>query len=307
MPDTTCPHITPIGTWCKLGTNLRCPAQPGRVGCPFPGVGSLDQRASSRLTVRPPEQTPVQTTFATLAEPFPALELDWPVCAHTEDRARVLVEPRLQPRAILDRLDAIVGPGAWEDHYDIDTPNRQAQCRLTILGVTKEDASDSSINVREAVDDALRRAAAKFGIGRYLERLEATWVDADARSGQPLVLPDLPEWAIPISDRAAARRASSQLRPPALEGAPARAASAGRAGSRPTTVTHDPGVKGPDGLTDRLISELLKTLDRLPGGAVAARAVLTDKNWTAQPLAARRQLYGELQLVCRQIRERARR
>jgi hypothetical protein len=43
----------------------------------------------------------------------------------------------------------------------------------------------------------LKRAAVKFGIGRYLYRLPAQWQDYDPQRRQFVKTPSLPPWAIP--------------------------------------------------------------------------------------------------------------
>src|SRR5690606_5926758 len=50
---------------------------------------------------------------------------------------------------------------------------------------------------KAAVSDALKRAAVKFGIGRYLYRLPQQWVDYDPRQRKIINPPPLPPWAIP--------------------------------------------------------------------------------------------------------------
>src|SRR5262249_50811477 len=48
-----------------------------------------------------------------------------------------------------------------------------------------------------AFSDALKRAAVKFGIGRYLYRLPSQWVDYDAHKRQFVKPPTLPAFALP--------------------------------------------------------------------------------------------------------------
>src|SRR5438094_5089004 len=50
---------------------------------------------------------------------------------------------------------------------------------------------------KAAFSDALKRAAVKFGIGRYLYRLPAQWVDYDPVKKQLAQLPQLPAFALP--------------------------------------------------------------------------------------------------------------
>src|SRR5581483_5898395 len=103
-------------------------------------------------------------------------------------------------------LDDVVGVENWQDKYDF-LPDGSVVCRLRLkLGgrwITKTDVGspseqpDSGDRVKAAVSDALKRAAVKFGIGRYLYRLPATWVDCDPVKKQIVSPPQLPGFAIP--------------------------------------------------------------------------------------------------------------
>jgi hypothetical protein len=58
--------------------------------------------------------------------------------------------------------------------------------------------------VKAAVSDALKRAAVKYGIGRYLYDLPRQWVEYDPQKKQFVRTPALPAWAVPkgkASDR----------------------------------------------------------------------------------------------------------
>src|SRR5204863_464715 len=51
--------------------------------------------------------------------------------------------------------------------------------------------------LKSAFSDALKRAAVKLGIGRYLYRLPLQWVEYDAQTRQLKGAPKLPDWAQP--------------------------------------------------------------------------------------------------------------
>ena len=79
----------------------------------------------------------------------------------------------------MNRLDDVLGPANWWDEY---MPQENSViCRLTIrlpdgTTLTKSDAggyagmSDSGDDDKSGFSDAFKRAAVKFGIGRYLYR-----------------------------------------------------------------------------------------------------------------------------------------
>ena len=109
-------------------------------------------------------------------------------------------------RLIQDRLDGVLGAESWQDDYEI-LPDGSVTCRLRLnLGgqwVTKMDVGspseqpDGGDRLKAAFSDALKRAAVKFGIGRYLYRLPAQWVDYDPGKKQITRLPQLPAFALP--------------------------------------------------------------------------------------------------------------
>ena len=230
--------------------------------------------------------------FAELAKPFKPSDLQWRVEAVSEDRKRALVRAHLDSRAIMDRLDSLVGPGGWQDAYDLDNERAQAKCRLTILGVAKEDVgearpatpdSDRPASIKAAVADALKRAAVKFGIGRYLTRLEPTWVDYDPERRRPLELPALPEWAVPEDAPDAAFPPEEEL--PRM---------------RPTPRPIRPASSG-----DSVLSDLLRELRELPGGESAIRRVVGRGDWSSRPIEEKRRMYGELRRAYRELSQEA--
>lgn len=85
--------------------------------------------------------------------------------------------PYVTARVVMNRLDEVAGPAGWWDEY---TPiDNAVVCKLTIRTpdgstITKCDAggcsqtSDSSDVEKSGFSDAFKRAAVKFGVGRYL-------------------------------------------------------------------------------------------------------------------------------------------
>ena len=110
--------------------------------------------------------------FAALAAPF----------EHAEERVRQQGARHLQyitARTVMNRLDDVLGPANWWDEY-MPLEN-SVICRLTIrlpdgTTLTKSDAggyagmADSGDDEKSGFSDSFKRAAVKFGIGRYLYR-----------------------------------------------------------------------------------------------------------------------------------------
>lgn len=123
--------------------------------------------------------------YAKLAQPFDLSEIQLKVQATNKDRTRGMVVAYIDARAVIDRLDEVVGPEGWHDTYEVLTNTTQdgvrlveVLCRLTIGDVYKEDVGEGD-SMKAAFSDALKRAAVKFGIGRYLYRLPKVWAELD--------------------------------------------------------------------------------------------------------------------------------
>lgn len=115
-----------------------------------------------------------------LSEPFAPERVHWRIGSTTQDKKRGMALAYIDARDVMDRLDEVVGSGNWESRFR-DAAGRVV-CELTIFGVTKSDgAGDTAVEAEKGgISDAFKRAAVHFGIGRYLYRLAAPWVELDA-------------------------------------------------------------------------------------------------------------------------------
>ncbi len=101
---------------------------------------------------------------------------------------RALALRYIDARLVMGRLDEVVGFHNWQDAYTL-LPTGEVECRLSVrIGgewITKTDVGgqseqpDDGDKMKSAYSDALKRAAVKFGIGRYLYRLPQEWMDYD--------------------------------------------------------------------------------------------------------------------------------
>lgn len=116
-----------------------------------------------------------------LHAPYPAAEIEWRVGSTNGDKTSGLALAYLTARHVMERLDDVCGPENWQDRYEFH--GARTVCYLSIrIGdewVTKADgAGDSDVEAEKgAISDALKRAAVKWGIGRYLYDLGNIWVD----------------------------------------------------------------------------------------------------------------------------------
>ena len=139
-----------------------------------------------------------------LSEPFPVDAIHWRVGATNKEKTKGIGLAYIDARDVMDRLDEVVGCDAWQDAY-VETNKGRMLCALAVRingeWITKSDgAGDTDVEGEKGgISDAFKRAAVKFGVGRYLYRLPNTWYPIKAR-GRSYVLsgnPPLPEWAVP--------------------------------------------------------------------------------------------------------------
>jgi hypothetical protein len=127
-----------------------------------------------------------------LMKPFPPESVSWRVGSTTRDKSKGMALAYIDARDVMDRLDEVVGFNNWQDEY-IETSKGRVICRIGIkVGdewVYKSDgAGETSYEGdKGAISDAFKRAAVKFGIGRYLYNIKAPWVEVEER-GRTVVI-----------------------------------------------------------------------------------------------------------------------
>jgi len=123
--------------------------------------------------------------FAELSAPFPPDAIHWRAQTVTKDGDKALALAYLDARDVQDRLDAVCGPANWRDSY-VETPKGRTICTLEIRvdgeWIGKSDgAGDTDVEGEKgSISDALKRAAVKWGIGRYLYDLGNVWAPCES-------------------------------------------------------------------------------------------------------------------------------
>jgi hypothetical protein len=152
----------------------------------------------------------IKTITQALSAPFDPKDVKFKPQVVQGNRALAL--GYVDARVIQDRLDEVLGVEGWQDEYEC-LPDGSVICRLRLrIGdewVTKMDVGgpseqpDGGDRMKAAFSDALKRAAVKFGVGRYLYRLPSQWVDYDPHKRQFVRTPSLPPFALPKRPAAA--------------------------------------------------------------------------------------------------------
>ena len=150
-----------------------------------------------------------------LKVPFDPASIQWKVVETKKafGRLRGRVIPYADLREYYKRLNELVSPIGWSQSFTVATAHVGSRdrgpasakiiaiCQLTIhaLGIhssTGEGWASDENGSTTAEAQALKRAAACFGLGEYLYYIPGFWVDVD-KDEVPLTVPTLPEWATP--------------------------------------------------------------------------------------------------------------
>lgn len=118
--------------------------------------------------------------FTRLAEPFDPAVISWRPGQTTKDKSKAKALAYLDARDVMRRLDDVVGAANWQDRYEFHGPRTVCYLSIRVDGewITKADgAGDSDVEAEKgAISDALKRAAVKWGVGRYLYDIDSPWV-----------------------------------------------------------------------------------------------------------------------------------
>lgn len=160
-----------------------------------------------------------------LQEPFSLNDIEWRVqrSGWSGDKPWAMVLAYVNARAVMDRLDNVFGPHGWSDEYKHEANGVMCSlsCNFNPDGtetewITKQDGSpETQVEAfKGGISKALVRTAVKFGIGRYLYKLEANFANCttEKKNGWNKVYdkqknktfywqpPQLPQWALPNSN-----------------------------------------------------------------------------------------------------------
>jgi len=121
-----------------------------------------------------------QTIFEKLAAEFPREAVSWRAQTLNREGTKALALAYIDARDVMKRLDEVVGAENWQDRYEFSGPRTVCYLSIRINSewITKADgAGDTDVEAEKgAISDAFKRAAVKWGIGRYLYDLDAPWV-----------------------------------------------------------------------------------------------------------------------------------
>jgi hypothetical protein len=188
--------------------------------------------------------------FQKLCAPFPPSAIHWRVGnVFSKDglESTAMVLAYLDARDVMDRLDEVAGPGNWQCRYSHADKKTICDIGIRIDGdwVWKADgAGDTDIEAdKGALSDAFKRAAVRWGIGRYLYGLGDTKAKVTRKSNTSKY------WIIGDSEIARLQR---------MLPSPSRPVAAASGGSTPLSVE---GGGSPPPPPSAPIAELPKKID----------------------------------------------
>lgn len=131
--------------------------------------------------------------FAALAAPFTPSQVSWRIGSTTADKKRGMALAYIDARDVMQRLDEACGAANWQCRY----PHAGAKTVCEIGVRVNEEwiwradgAGDSDVEAEKgALSDAFKRAAVRFGVGRYLYDMPSPWVEIEAH-GKSYTIPD---------------------------------------------------------------------------------------------------------------------
>lgn len=121
--------------------------------------------------------------FERLSAPFDADKVSWRVGSTTQAKDKGMALAYLDARDVMERLDLVCGPAGWQCDYP--HANGKTVCRIGIKvadeWIWKADgAGDTDVEAEKgALSDSFKRAAVRWGIGRYLYGLSSPWVEIE--------------------------------------------------------------------------------------------------------------------------------
>lgn len=115
---------------------------------------------------------------------FPKEDVHWRSQSLTKDGSKAMALAYIDARNVMDRLDQIVSSENWQDRYEVHGSRVVCYLSIRVDGewITKADgAGDTQVEAEKgALSDAFKRAAVKWGIGRYLYDVPTPWVPCES-------------------------------------------------------------------------------------------------------------------------------
>lgn len=111
----------------------------------------------------------------------------WRVQSFSKNKPSCSCVAYIDARDVMNRLDEVVGEGNWQDKYEVINGQLFAGIGILVDGnwIWKWDTGTESQTEKEkgVVSDAFKRAAVKWGIGRFLYDLDIVYLNTNGIKG----------------------------------------------------------------------------------------------------------------------------
>lgn len=131
------------------------------------------------------------TDLIALAAPFQPIRVSWRIGSTNQDKTKGMALAYIDARDVMERFDEACGPAGWQCRYS--HAGAKTVCDIAVkVGdewIWKADgAGDSDVEAEKgALSDAFKRAAVKWGVGRYLYDLKSPWVEIEQRGRTSII------------------------------------------------------------------------------------------------------------------------
>lgn len=118
-------------------------------------------------------------------------EIEWRIGSTSKDKKKGLALAYIDARVVMDRLDSVCGPDGWQNRYPHAGVKTCCEIGIKVNDewIWKADgAGDTNVEANKgAFSDAFKRAAVKWGIGRYLYDVKSPWVELEPRGSTHVI------------------------------------------------------------------------------------------------------------------------
>lgn len=216
--------------------------------------------------------------FESLKAFFAPEDIEWRVGSTDAQKTRGMALAYLDARAVMDRLDEVMGPANWRNEYK-PGPNGGVICGISLRidgeWITKWDGADNTAvePVKGGISDSFKRAAVVWGIGRYLYEFPAVWVKIEAvgKSTKMLEKPSIPAQFLPKGYKPKKATTQQPLPEPAAASEPA--VPAEKPAAKPAAK---PAVAGTDDALKRAMGYVIPQELGLPFGDKTLGEAIAD-------------------------------
>jgi hypothetical protein len=139
----------------------------------------------------------VSNLMLELREPFPPAKVSWRIARVVNDegeKGKAQVLAYIDARDVMERLDYICGVDGWQCRYSHTATKTVCDIGIRINGewIWKSDgAGDTDVEAEKgALSDAFKRAAVRWGIGRYLYDLGNNYAEVTKKNKTWYITPE---------------------------------------------------------------------------------------------------------------------